>query len=88
MSAEPHLDYEEICGKISESFYVEYTARQIRFCCHEHKNTRKKFELQAREQDDVERASFRTAVRLEFQGGVFRDDQFLCVTNCMERELE
>ena len=77
LSAEPHLEYDEMCGRISESFDVEYTPRQIRFCCHENKITRKKLELQAREQDDVEMASFRTAVRLDFQGGVFREDQFL-----------
>ena len=87
LSADPHLEYDEMCGRISESFDVEYTPRQIRFCCHENKITRKKLELQAREQDDVEMASFRTAVRLDFQGGIFEKTSFFGATNLMEREL-
>jgi len=77
LSLEPHLEYEEMAGRISEFHSIEYTAEQVRYSCHEHGITRKRLELQAKEQDDAQRAIYRATVRLDFEGGAFREDQFV-----------
>ena len=82
---DPHLKYEEICGGISESFDVRcITPRQIRFCFHEHKITRKKLELLARSKKTL---NGQHSSRLS---GCFFPEKtsFFEETNRMERELE